>query len=68
MCSWCMTKANKSCSMDRLQHCLAQLWSALVQGLPGGTVILLPPMLTMAAKNATGLLYTAREEAVLCQF
>lgn len=54
--------------MDRLQHRLAQLWSALVQGLPGGTVILLPPMLTMAAKNATGLLYTAREEAVLCQF
>ena len=54
--------------MDRLQHCLAQLWSALVQGLPGGTVISLPPMLTLTGKKATGLLYTAREEAVLCQF
>ena len=47
MCSWCMTKANKSCSMDRLQHCLAQLWSVLVQGLPGVVVISLPPMLTL---------------------
>ena len=54
--------------MDMLQHCLAQLWSALVQGLTGGTVISLPPMLTLAGKKATGLLYTAREEAVLCQF
>ena len=47
MCSWCMTKANKSCSMDRLQHCLAHLWSVLVRGLPGVFVISLPPMLTL---------------------
>ena len=47
MCSWCMTKANKSGLMDRLQHCLAQLWSVLVRGLPGVVVISLPPMLTL---------------------